>query len=150
MLDHLRGTRGMIGRSRMTDRCTIQKKWAPFWKLGGNAHHYRFFLCLKSRNYHNTTTMARNVHPSAPTSANKKYQPAYEGAKFDKSGYCLKHPMILLCKPTNSGGSDTTSSELPLPDRRAAYKIVRKVCPMCGEHSLVNERKFQVVSPMQQ
>jgi hypothetical protein len=33
----------MIGRSRMTDRCTIQKKWAPLWKLGGDAHHYRFF-----------------------------------------------------------------------------------------------------------
>jgi hypothetical protein len=34
MLDHLRGTRGMIGRSRMTDRCMIRKKWAPLWKLG--------------------------------------------------------------------------------------------------------------------
>ena len=34
MLDHLRGTRGMIGRSRMTDRCTIQKRGLLFGNWG--------------------------------------------------------------------------------------------------------------------
>jgi hypothetical protein len=34
MLDHLRGTRGMIGRSRMTDRCTIQKRGLRFGNWG--------------------------------------------------------------------------------------------------------------------
>ena len=61
MLDHLRGTRGMIGRSRMTDRCTIQKKWAPFWKLGGNAHHYRFFLRVLASLRDNGQTVRRCV-----------------------------------------------------------------------------------------
>ena len=71
------------------------------------------------------------------TSASK-YQPAYEGAKFDSSGYCLKHPMIRLCKPASSLHNVT--------DAQAMYKIVRKCCPMCGEHSLTNERKLRTVS----
>ena len=74
---------------------------------------------------------------SAKTSTSK-YQPAYEGAKFDSSGYCLKHPMIRLCKPASSVDKVT--------DAQAKYKILRKCCPMCGEHSLTNERKLRTVS----
>jgi hypothetical protein len=34
----------MIGRSRMTDRARFKKVGSFLWKLGGDAHHYRFFL----------------------------------------------------------------------------------------------------------
>ena len=74
---------------------------------------------------------------SAKTSTSK-YQLAYEGAKFDSSGYCLKHPMIRLCKPASSVDKVT--------DAQAKYKILRKCCPMCAEHSLTNERKLRMVS----
>ena len=43
--------------------------------------------------------------------------------------------------------SDTEEAERAKP--QFMYVIVRKTCPMCGEHSLRNERKFQkVVSSM--
>ena len=91
-----------------------------------------------------------------------KYEPAYPGAKFDKSGYCLKHPMVRLCKPSpNSAAknpkllktsspsndnspiaSDTSSDEEDRVSPQYKYIIIRKICPMCGEHSLRNERKF--------
>eukprot|EP00804_Cyclotella_cryptica_P018994 CCRYP_006489-RA/>CCRYP_006489-RA protein AED:0.26 eAED:0.26 QI:46/1/0.5/1/1/0.5/2/0/313 len=64
-----------------------------------------------------------------------KYRPAFEGAKFDKSGYCIKHPMIRLCKPIANEEAETLK-------RKLNYVVVRKTCPMCGEHSLRNERKF--------
>ena len=96
-------------------------------------------------------TLALNY---SSTNMDNKYQPAYEGAKFDKSGYCLKHPMIRLCKPSTSGESsrrlmpsDTEEAERAKPQIK--YVIVRKTCPMCGEHSLRNERKLnKVVSSM--
>ena len=44
MLDHLRGTRGMIGPIAHDRPLHDSKQWAPLWKLGGDAHHYRFFL----------------------------------------------------------------------------------------------------------
>jgi hypothetical protein len=44
MLDHLRGTRGMIGRSRRPTVARFKKEGSFLWKLGGDAHHYRFFL----------------------------------------------------------------------------------------------------------
>jgi hypothetical protein len=44
MLDHLRGTRGMIGPIAHDRPLHDSKQWAPLWKLGGHAHHYRFFL----------------------------------------------------------------------------------------------------------
>jgi hypothetical protein len=46
MLDHLRGTRGMIGPIAHDRPLHDSKKWAPLWKLGGYAHHYRFFLAM--------------------------------------------------------------------------------------------------------
>ena len=76
-----------------------------------------------------------------------KYQPAYKGAKFDKSGYCLKHPMVRLCKPAVNGEAETRSllsnnKEEEKLKPQFKYKIIRKICPMCGEHSLRNERKI--------
>lgn len=90
--------------------------------------------------------MTMNTSPSFVSSS--KYRPAYDGAKFDLSGYCLKHPMIRLCKPTSNGGSSTSllNRDSETLDRQSMYKILRKVCPMCGEHSLRNERKFKPVS----
>lgn len=81
------------------------------------------------------------IHVSADIEimSNNKYQPAYEGARFDKSGYCLKHPMIRLCKPASNPSSQ---SLLNADNQQAKYTIVRKICPMCGEHSLRNDRKF--------
>jgi hypothetical protein len=89
--------------------------------------------------------MASNSNPPTDiiTNRSSKYRPAYEGAKFDTSGYCLKHPMIRLCKPS---GDDSRSSEPLLNvERQSKYKIIRKVCPMCGEHSLRNDRKLNAV-----
>eukprot|EP00804_Cyclotella_cryptica_P009007 CCRYP_003110-RA/>CCRYP_003110-RA protein AED:0.09 eAED:0.09 QI:0/0/0/1/1/1/2/0/574 len=82
-----------------------------------------------------------------PLRNSDRYQPAYEGAKFDKSGYCLKHPMIRLCTPAGIGEpgslsllSNNEEEEKIKPQFK--YVIIRKICPMCGEHSLRNERKF--------
>ena len=61
----------------------------------------------------------------------KKYQPAFKGAKFDNSGYCLKHPMVRLYQPTSSRG--VTEGDM------SDWKIIRKVCHMCGEHTLRKE-----------
>lgn len=67
------------------------------------------------------------------TDDNQKYQPAFEGAKFDTSGYCLKHPMVRLYRPTSEG-------------EMGDWKTVRKVCHMCGEHSLRKEGRSRMVS----
>jgi hypothetical protein len=78
-----------------------------------------------------------------PSTTNKKYQPAYEGARFDRSGYCLKHPMIRLCKLANSSsGESLLNADDEMVNRQTKYVIVRKICPMCGEHSLRNDRKL--------
>ncbi|KAL9185200.1 hypothetical protein ACHAXT_002977 [Thalassiosira profunda] len=58
-------------------------------------------------------------------------QPAYDGARFDVKGHCLKHPHIRLCKPAKSSSGEDTK-----------YVIVRKSCFLCGEHALCNERKL--------
>ena len=74
-----------------------------------------------------------------------KYQPAYDGARFDKKGYCLKHSMVRLCKPAPNGSSSKSSLISSDGDRAAMqtkYIIIRKICPMCGEHSLRNDRKL--------
>lgn len=89
-------------------------------------------------------TLALN-HSSA--NMDNKYQPAYKGAKFDKSGYCIKHPMIRLCKPSRLVPSEDEESSRLKP--QLGYVVVRKTCPMCGEHSLRNERKFSKVKRAQ-
>jgi hypothetical protein len=40
MLDHLRATRGMIGRSRRPTVARFKKVGSFSWKLGGDNHHY--------------------------------------------------------------------------------------------------------------
>lgn len=88
--------------------------------------------------------MAMSLLQMSPVTTNKKYQPAYEGARFDLSGYCLKHPMIRLCKPAHASSSKSLlNADDEKVERQAKYVIVRKICPMCGEHSLRNDRKFK-------
>lgn len=78
-----------------------------------------------------------------PLGINNNSEPAYDGAQFDKSGYCLKHPMVRLCKPVQNS---STSQSLLSPDNERVqgdikYAIICKICHMCEEHSLQNERK---------
>lgn len=101
-------------------------------------HHIEFIQPL-------LPTMMPSVKNSSSNS--DKYQPAYKGATFDNSGYCLKHPMIRLCKPAPNGNSESRSllsNNEEGEKLKPQYKfiIIRKICPMCGEHSLRNERKF--------
>lgn len=78
-------------------------------------------------------------------SLENKFKPAYDGARFDKSGFCLKHPMVRLCKPVTT--SSTSQSVLSPHGERVEediikYVVIRKICHLCGEHSLRNERKL--------
>jgi hypothetical protein len=79
-----------------------------------------------------------------PIATKKKCQLAYEGARFDLSGYCLKHPTIRLCKPANvlPSKSLNAANDERVDCSQAKYVIVRKISPMCGEHSLRNDRKL--------
>ena len=72
-----------------------------------------------------------------------KLQPAYDGARFDKSGYCLNHPMVRLCKPASSSQSLLSPDDEQV-QRNGKYIIIRKICYRCGEHSLRNERKLDI------
>lgn len=119
-----------------------------------------------------STQTSYHQPPLSSIGIDTKYNPAYEGARFDTSGYCLKHPMIRLCKPaapSNNNASTTTSHLLSLKKKspkdesfdespasssngseegddsampKFKYIIIRKTCPMCGEHNLRNERKM--------
>jgi hypothetical protein len=44
------------------------KKWALLWKLGGDAHHYRFFLQLSEA----ATPAKTSNQPQPPTSSNPR------------------------------------------------------------------------------
>lgn len=46
-------------------------------------------------------------------------KPAFNGAKFDKSGYCLKHPSVQLVKPTKDD------------DGKLVYQELKVTCPSC-------------------
>eukprot|EP01082_Thalassiosira_pseudonana_P010053 g8753.t1 g8753 contig34:30329-32345(+) len=119
-----------------------------------------------------STQTSYHQPPLSSIGIDTKYNPAYEGARFDTSGYCLKHPMIRLCKPvapSNNNASTTSSHLLSLKKKspkdesfdespasssngseegddsampKFKYIIIRKTCPMCGEHNLRNERKM--------
>lgn len=78
--------------------------------------------------------LSRRCNGSSVTS--DPHQPAFEGAKFDVSGHCLKHPRIRLCKPKEL----TCKKKGDQPELK--YVIVRKTCHLCGEHALCNERKL--------
>ena len=67
-------------------------------------------------------------------------QPAYEGAKFDVTGHCVKHPHIRMCKPKETVKQSSKKNKGGQPEIK--YVIVRKSCHLCGEHGLRNERKF--------
>ena len=71
-------------------------------------------------------------------------KPAYKGAKFDVSGYCLNHPKIQLCRPSLDLGALTISENKTDIDEGEVslltYSVIRKNCPKCGEHSLLKNR----------
>lgn len=71
-------------------------------------------------------------------------KPAYKGAKFDVSGYCLNHPKIQLCKPTLDFGALTISDRRPDSGEGKAssltYSVIRKICPKCGTRDLAKNR----------
>lgn len=99
-------------------------------------------------------TQTHHQHPGKFDVMSSPPKSAYDGAKFDVDGYCLKHPKIRLSKlrekhtsfqRTGSDRSNATaetdsSEESFLQQQQRKYIIVRKVCPKCGEHSLRNER----------
>ena len=89
--------------------------------------------------------------------SSKQQKPAYEGAKFDNKGYCLKHPSIRLCKPSSAlavaslellcnknknGTNNNNKNSNDKQQQHVKYVIIRKTCPNCGEHALWNERKL--------
>lgn len=86
--------------------------------------------CSHSR--HPDIVIMNSYHSSQPK------QPAYDGAKFDVDGRCLKHPHILMCKLKKSPKTKEEIQKRP----GCNYVIVRKTCNLCGEHALRNERKI--------
>lgn len=92
----------------------------------------------------NSSGHCRHHHHGAsknPNPSSRANHPAYEGAKFDASGHCVKHPHILMCRPKSPKTSSPKKNDKTTPATQ--YVIVRKTCHLCGEHGLRNERKFQ-------
>lgn len=88
----------------------------------------------------NTT---KNGRGGRPNNNSDPHEPAYEGAKFDVSGHCLKHPHIRMCKPKEilkKSSKKKKDDAFNQPEYK--YVIVRKTCHLCGEHALRNERKL--------
>lgn len=69
-------------------------------------------------------------------------EPAYDGAKFDVTGHCLRHPHVRLCRPREVKDRASKPAAGGDEDAKLTYRIVRKTCHLCGEHGLRNERKF--------
>ncbi|KAL3804151.1 hypothetical protein HJC23_013670 [Cyclotella cryptica] len=67
----------------------------------------------------------RSPHPNNALLSNTTSKPAYPGAKHDVRGFCIKHPRCRMVRPLSGeeGGS------------------VRKICPSCGEQSLVKKER---------
>eukprot|EP00984_Skeletonema_dohrnii_P001789 scaffold590_cov100-Skeletonema_dohrnii-CCMP3373.AAC.2 len=72
----------------------------------------------KQRNRKNAVHPQNNI---AAAAANDPI-PAYPGARFSSSGFCINHSNIRLCTVTDEG----------------KYKILRKVCFKCGSSSMRN------------
>eukprot|EP00985_Skeletonema_marinoi_P000866 scaffold353_cov161-Skeletonema_marinoi.AAC.8 len=72
----------------------------------------------KQRNRKNAVHPQNNI---AAAAANDLI-PAYPGARFNSSGFCINHSNIRLCTVTDEG----------------KYKILRKVCFKCGSSSMRN------------
>ena len=78
----------------------------------------------------------------------QKYKPAFKGAKFDVSGYCLKHPMIQLCKHREDGHHQSLLEESTeeVPPAELKYTAVM-TCPLCKNHASTSKPKqLEVVS----
>lgn len=71
-------------------------------------------------------------------------KPAYKGAKFDTSGYCLNHPKIQLCRPSlDFDGLTISECKADIDEGEVSsltYSVIRKICPKCGERNFSNNR----------
>ncbi|KAL7476885.1 hypothetical protein ACHAW6_002714 [Cyclotella cf. meneghiniana] len=80
------------------------------------------------------TKTARSPHPNNALLSNTTSKPAFPGAKHDVRGFCIRHPRCRMVRPLSGeeGGSDPNN-----------YRTVRKICPSCGEQSLVKKERKQ-------
>eukprot|EP00571_Detonula_confervacea_P007254 CAMPEP_0172330952 /NCGR_PEP_ID=MMETSP1058-20130122/61671_1 /TAXON_ID=83371 /ORGANISM="Detonula confervacea, Strain CCMP 353" /LENGTH=761 /DNA_ID=CAMNT_0013048191 /DNA_START=137 /DNA_END=2422 /DNA_ORIENTATION=- len=66
---------------------------------------------------------------------NLESPPAFQGAKHDVNGYCVRHSNVRLCQPVFAkDGKDGGVAPIK-------YKAVRKICPQCGVQFTQNVKK---------